>query len=122
MQLVDAIFDGGAGEDKGVAAAEAFDGLGGLGAPVLDALGFVEHDNVWTEAGVHVERVPEQRAFGKGQVQHALALVGKERNFGFVHGPFAALHLISSVSVVRQSCGDGILMSLVFCAVVAMRR
>ena|SRR5437660_5160520 len=59
MQLVDAILDGRAGEDKGVAAAEAFNGLGGLGAPVLDALGFVEHDNVWTEAGVHVERVRE---------------------------------------------------------------
>ena len=59
MQLVDAIFDGGAGEDKGVAAAEAFDGLGGLGAPVLDALGFVEHDDVWTKADVHVERIRE---------------------------------------------------------------
>ena len=34
-----------------------------------------------------------KRAFGEGQVQHALALVGKERDFGFVRRPFAALHL-----------------------------
>ena len=46
MQFVDAVLDGRAGEDEGVAAAQALDGLGGLGAPVLDALGFVEHDDV----------------------------------------------------------------------------
>src|SRR6266508_6227464 len=59
MQLVDTIFDGGAGEDKGVAAAEAFNRLSGPGAPVLDPLGFVEHHNVGAQAEIDVERVGE---------------------------------------------------------------
>ena len=33
-----------------------------------------------------------KRAFGEGQVQHAFALIGKERHVGFVRRPFAALH------------------------------
>ena len=37
--------------------------------------------------------VRQQRAFREGQVQHAFALVGKERHLGFVRRPFAALHV-----------------------------
>ena len=37
--------------------------------------------------------VGQQRALGEGQVQHALALIGKERDLGLVRRPFAALHL-----------------------------
>jgi hypothetical protein len=48
---------GGAGEDEGVAAAEAFYGLGGLGGPVFDALGFVEDDDVGAETFVDIEAV-----------------------------------------------------------------
>ena len=188
IKLVDAVLDGRAGEDEGVAAAKAFDGLGGFGAPVFDALGFVEHDDVGLEALVHFERigehllvvddgeeggvgggglgvaraartggvvgfealaagaedeligevgealdllfplgferggrddenapglaetmqqraggdgldgfaeahfVGEERALGEGEVQHAVALIGEERDLGFVRGPFAALH------------------------------
>ena len=36
--------------------------------------------------------VGEQGAFGECQVQHAFALIGKERHLGFVRRPFAALH------------------------------
>ena len=37
--------------------------------------------------------IGQQRAFGEGEVQHALALIRKERDLGFVRRPFAALHL-----------------------------
>ena len=37
--------------------------------------------------------VGQQAAFGKGEVKHAFALVGKEGHGGFLYGPFAALHL-----------------------------
>ena len=57
MQLIDAILNRGAGEHESVAAAEAFDGLGGLRVPVLDALGFVEHDHLGTEVGVDVQGI-----------------------------------------------------------------
>ena len=46
VEFVDAVFERGAGEHEGVAAAQAFDHLGGLGAPVLDALGFVEDHQI----------------------------------------------------------------------------
>ena len=46
VDLVDAVLDRRAREHEGVAAAQAFDGLRGLGAPVLDALGLIEHDDV----------------------------------------------------------------------------
>src|ERR1035438_810396 len=36
--------------------------------------------------------IGQQRAFREGEVQHALTLVRKEGDFGFVRGPFAALH------------------------------
>ncbi len=36
---------------------QALDGLGGLGGPVFDALGFVEHDDVGAEMAVDVEAV-----------------------------------------------------------------
>ena len=36
--------------------------------------------------------VGQQRALGESEMQHALALVGKERHAGFVRRPFAALH------------------------------
>ena len=57
IQFVDAVLDGRAGEDEGVAAAQAFDGLGGFGAPVLDALGFVQHHDVRPQPRVDVQRV-----------------------------------------------------------------
>ena len=57
VEFVDAVFEGSAGENEGVAAAQAFDGLGGLGGPVLDALGLVEHDDVGPEAGVDLQGV-----------------------------------------------------------------
>ena len=59
IQLVNAVLDGRAGEDEGVAAAQALDGLGGLGAPVLDALRFVQHDDVGPQPLVHLQRVGE---------------------------------------------------------------
>ena len=173
MQFVDAVFDGRAGEDKRVTAAQALEGLGGFGVPVFDALGLIEHHNVWPQTRVdlqpidqhlfiihqseerrvgvffepfmarfenkligqigealnlflpfrlqrrrryneHLTRlakpmqqrarrdglngfaqahfVREQRAFGESEVEHPFALIGKERHFRFVHGPFAALH------------------------------
>ena len=57
VEFINAVLDGCAGEDEGVTAAQALHGLGSLSAPVLDALGFVEHNDVRREAGVHVERV-----------------------------------------------------------------
>ena len=36
--------------------------------------------------------VSQQRAFSEGQMQHAFALIWKERDFGFMRGPFAPLH------------------------------
>lgn len=57
VELVDAVFDGGTGEDEGVAAFEAFHGLRGLGGPVFDALRFIKHDDVGAEVGVDVEAV-----------------------------------------------------------------
>jgi len=57
MEFVDPIFNRGAREHEGVAAFEAFDGLGCLGVPILDALGFVEDHDVGLEACVYVERV-----------------------------------------------------------------
>jgi hypothetical protein len=56
-EFVDAVFDRSAGEDEGIAAPEALDGLGGAGGPVLDALGLVEHDDVGAEALVEIEAV-----------------------------------------------------------------
>ena len=57
MQFVNAVLDGRAGQHEGITAAEAFDGLCSLRAPVLDTLGFVEHDNVRTQSSIHVECV-----------------------------------------------------------------
>ena len=37
--------------------------------------------------------IGQQRPLGERQVQHAFALIGEERNFGFLRGPFPALHL-----------------------------
>src|SRR5258707_15103421 len=72
MELVDAVLDGCASEDEGVSAAQAFDGLGGFGVPVLDALGFVEHDDVRAETGVDVKRV----------AQHLLVIDDSEEGWG----------------------------------------
>ena len=57
IQFVDAVLDGRAGEDESIAAAQALDGLGGLGAPVLDALRFVQHHDVRPQPVVDVQRV-----------------------------------------------------------------
>ena len=38
--------------------------------------------------------VGEQRAFGAGEVQHPLALVGEKREHGFLRGPSAGLHIV----------------------------
>ena len=62
IQLVDAVFDRRAGEDEGVAAVEPLDGLRGLGGPVLDALGLVEHDDVRPQPRVDVEAVGDASA------------------------------------------------------------
>ena len=59
IQLVNAVLDGRAGEDEGIAAAQALDGLGGLGAPVLDALRFVQHHDVGPQPLVDLQRVGE---------------------------------------------------------------
>ena len=57
VKFVDPVLDGGAGEDEGVAALEPLDGLGGVGGPVFDALGFVQDDDVGLEALVDIEAV-----------------------------------------------------------------
>ena len=57
MQLVNPVLNRRAGENEGVTAAETFDGLRGLRAPVLDALGFVEHHDLWVEPRIDFERV-----------------------------------------------------------------
>ena len=57
VELVNAVLDGRAGEHEGVAALEALDRLGGFCGPVLDALGFVEDDDVGLEALVDVEAI-----------------------------------------------------------------
>ena len=57
MQLVNPVLNRCAGENEGVTAAETFDGLGRLGAPVLDPLRFVKHHNIGPETGVDFERV-----------------------------------------------------------------
>ena len=46
VEFVYAVFERRAGEDEGIAAGQGLDHLCGLGAPVLDALGFVEDDEV----------------------------------------------------------------------------
>ena len=56
-EFVDAVFDGCSSEDESVAALEAFYGLGGLGGPVFDALGFVENDDIRPQVGIDLERV-----------------------------------------------------------------
>jgi hypothetical protein len=57
MKFINEVLDGRAGEDEGVPAAETFHRLRGLGAPVFDALGFVEHDNIRREPRIYVQRV-----------------------------------------------------------------
>jgi hypothetical protein len=52
VDLVDAVFYGGAGEDKGVGTPQALDGDGRLGLPVLDALGLVQNDHIGRQDGV----------------------------------------------------------------------
>ncbi len=90
IQFVEAVFDGCAGEDEGVAAAEAFDGLGGFGAPIFYALGFVKHNDVGPQAGVDVQGVGE----------HLLVINdGKERSGG-VSGEAAKAAAIDQL--VRQ--------------------
>src|SRR6185369_235836 len=49
VDLVDAVLDRRAGQDEGVGAREALDGLGGLALPVLDPLCLVEDDDVRSE-------------------------------------------------------------------------
>ena len=57
VEFVNAVLDGCAGKHESVTAAQAFDGLGGLGAPVLDALGFIQHDDVGLEPRVDLQRI-----------------------------------------------------------------
>jgi hypothetical protein len=57
VEFVDAIFDRRAGEHEGMATAQPFDRLGGERVPRLDALGFVEHDNVGAQAAVQFGHV-----------------------------------------------------------------
>ncbi len=59
MKLVNPVLDGRAGEHEGVTAAETFDGLGRLRAPVLDPLGFIQHHDVGPEAGVDFQPVSQ---------------------------------------------------------------
>ena len=59
VQFVNPVFDRRAGEDKCVTAAQTLNRLGGFGAPVLDSLRFIQHDDVWLQALVHVEGVGE---------------------------------------------------------------
>jgi hypothetical protein len=60
----------------------------GLAEPVQQGAGSNSLDGL---AQAHF--IGQQRALGKGQVQHALPLVREERHLGFVCRPFAALHL-----------------------------
>ncbi len=57
IQLIDAVLDGRAGQHERVAAAQALDGLRGFGVPILDALGFVQHNHVGAQPLIHVECV-----------------------------------------------------------------
>ena len=57
MNIVDAIFDRSAGKDEGIAALQPLDRLGRLGAPVLDALRFIQDDDIRLEMLVDVERI-----------------------------------------------------------------
>ena len=56
-EFIDTVFDGCAGENEGVAALEAFNGLGGLGGPIFNTLGFVEDDDIRPQVGIDLERV-----------------------------------------------------------------
>ena len=46
VEFVDAVFERRAGQHEGVAAGQGFDHLGGFGAPVFDALGLIQDDQV----------------------------------------------------------------------------
>ncbi len=59
VDFVYTVFDWGAGEHEGTAALQTFDGLSGLGVPVLDALSLVQDDDVRLQACVDVERIFE---------------------------------------------------------------
>ena len=79
VDLVDAVFDRRAGEDEGVAAAQALDGLRGLGVPVLDPLRFVQDHDVGLQPLVDVQRVG----------QHLLVIDdGEERRGGIAPEAF----------------------------------
>ena len=102
IQLVNAVLDGRAGEDESVTAAQALDGLGGLGAPVLDPLRFVQHDDVGPQPVVDLQRVGE----------HLLIIDdGEERLYGrrlacpAVAGRFVSLqpsHPVPEHKLIRQ--------------------
>ena len=64
IQFVDAVFQRRAGEHPGVAAAQAFDGEGGLRVPVLDALRLVEDDDLGLQPFVDLQRVGQHRVVG----------------------------------------------------------
>ncbi len=57
VNVVDSVFDGRSGEHERVAALQPLDGLRRLGAPVLDALRFVQDHHIRLQLGVDVERV-----------------------------------------------------------------
>ena len=79
MNIVDAVLDRSAGKDESITALQALDRLGRLGAPVLDALRFIQDDDVRLEMLVDVERIRQHlfiiddREKGSGSVQAAAA-------------------------------------------------
>ena len=58
-QLVDAVFHRRAGEHEAISRRQAFDGEGGLGRPVLDALRLVKHDQFGVPAADGLEVAEE---------------------------------------------------------------
>ena len=46
VEFVDAIFERRAGQNESIAAGQGFDHLSGLGAPVFDALGLIQDDQI----------------------------------------------------------------------------
>ena len=59
-EVGDAVLDGRAGEDQAGVGAEAFDGLGVLGAVVLDGLGLVKDDGGVAAVGMEVDVAPDE--------------------------------------------------------------
>ena len=75
VDLVDAVLDRRAGEHEGVAASQALDGHGGLGLPVLDALGLVENDHIRCQGGIDLVHIrADLLVVGEGEERRFVVL------------------------------------------------